>query len=35
MIGADKDIIACPYPMKVIDTDKMWRKLHNTDIVKN
>ena len=34
MIGADKDIIACPYPMKVIDTDKMWRKLHNTDIVK-
>src|SRR6056300_13589 len=34
MIGADKDIIACPYPMKMIDTEKMWRKLNNTDLVK-
>ena len=34
MIGADKDIIACPYPMKMIDTDRMWAKLHQTDLVK-
>jgi hypothetical protein len=34
MIGADKDVIACPYPMKMIDTEKMWRKLNNTDLVK-
>jgi hypothetical protein len=27
MIGADKDVIACPYPMKMIDTEKMWRKV--------
>src|SRR6056300_1641641 len=34
MIGADKDIISCPYPMKMIDTDRMWAKLHQTDLVK-
>tara|TARA_B100001094_G_scaffold309269_1_gene342744 strand:+ start:695 stop:1585 length:891 start_codon:yes stop_codon:yes gene_type:complete len=34
MIGADKDIIACPYPMKMIDTDRMWAKLHQTDLIK-
>jgi len=34
MIGADKDIIACPYPMKMLDTEKMWRKLKNTDTIK-
>src|SRR6056300_1897941 len=34
MIGADKDIIACPYPMKMFDTDRMWRKIHKTDMVK-
>jgi len=34
MIGADKDIIACPYPMKMIDTEKMWLKFKNTDLVK-
>ena len=34
MIGADKDVIACPYPMKMIDTEKMWKKLNNTDLVK-
>ena len=27
MLEADKDIIACPYPMKTIDEDKMWRRL--------
>ena len=26
MIEADKDIISCPYPMKTIDTNKMWRR---------
>ena len=34
MIGADKDIIACPYPMKMIDTDRMWAKLHQTNLIK-
>ena len=34
MIGADKDIIACPYPMKMFDTDRMWKKIHKTDMVK-
>jgi hypothetical protein len=34
MIEADKDIIACPYPMKMFDTEKMWRKLKNTDTIK-
>ena len=27
MIEADKDVIACPYPMKTIDEDKMWRRI--------
>ena len=34
MIGADKDIISCPYPMKTFDTDKMWRTIKETNIVK-
>jgi len=34
MIGADKDIIACPYPMKMIDEDKLWYKLKHTDLIK-
>ena len=34
MLEADKDIIACPYPMKMFDTDRMWRKIHKTDMVK-
>jgi len=34
MLKADKDIIACPYPMKMIDTDRMWAKLHQTDLIK-
>ena len=34
MLKADKDIIACPYPMKMFDTDRMWNKIHKTDIVK-
>jgi len=33
MMGADKDVISCPYPMKMIDTDRMWAKLHQTDLV--
>ena len=35
MLEADKDIIACPYPMKTFDTEKMWRKIHETDMVKS
>jgi hypothetical protein len=35
MIGADKDVISCPYPMKSFDTDKMWRKIKETDKVKS
>lgn len=34
MIEADKDLIACPYPMKNFDTEKMWRKIKETDLVK-
>jgi hypothetical protein len=34
MLKADKDIIACPYPMKMFDTDRMWNKIHKTDMVK-
>jgi hypothetical protein len=35
MIEADKDIIACPYPMKMFETDKMWKKIKETDMVKS
>ena len=28
MIEKDKDIIACPYPMKTFDWDKAWNRLH-------
>ena len=35
MLEADKDIIACPYPMKTFDTDKMWKRMNQTDMVKN
>jgi len=28
MIEKDKDLIACPYPMKSFDWDKAWRRLH-------
>ena len=34
MIEADKDIIACPYPMKNYDVDKAWKRLKETDMVK-
>ena len=27
MIGADKDVISCPYPMKTFDHDKMSKKM--------
>ena len=30
MIQADKDVIACPYPLKAIDWDKTVRRLKNT-----
>ena len=35
MIDADKDIIACPYPMKMFETEKMWKKIKETDMVKS
>jgi len=28
MMDKDKDIITCPYPMKTLDWDKSWRRLH-------
>ena len=28
MLKADKDVIACPYPMKTFDFDKVWRRMH-------
>jgi len=34
MIEADKDVIACPYPMKNYDVDKAWKRLKETDMVK-
>ncbi len=35
MIDADKDIIACPYPMKLFETNKMWKKIKETDMIKS
>ena len=32
MIEKDKDIIACPYPMKTFDWDKAWNRLHKEGI---
>jgi len=32
MIDKDKDVIACPYPMKTFDWDKSWRRLHKEAI---
>ena len=32
MMELDKDIIACPYPMKTLDWDKSWRRLHKEAI---
>jgi len=34
MIEADKDIISCPYPMKNYDIDKVWKRMHETNMVK-
>jgi hypothetical protein len=28
MLGLDKDVISCPYPMKMLSWDKMWRRYH-------
>ena len=35
MIDADKDLIACPYPMKLFETDRMWKNIKETDRVKS
>jgi len=35
MIEADKDLIACPYPMKMFETEKMWKKIKETNMVKS
>jgi hypothetical protein len=35
MIDADKDLIACPYPMKMFETDRMWKNIKETDRVKS
>jgi len=29
MLDADRDVIACPYPMKMLDWDKIWRRVNN------
>jgi len=35
MLGLDKDIISCPYPMKMLSWDKVWRRYHEkVDAVK-
>ena len=31
MLKADKDVIACPYPMKMMDWDKIWRRVNNKE----
>jgi hypothetical protein len=28
MLDLDKDVISCPYPMKMLSWDKMWRRYH-------
>ena len=35
MIEADKDLIACPYPMKMFETNRMWKKIKETDSIKS
>ena len=36
MLEADKDIIGCPYPMKMFSWDKSWRRLNEKkDAIKN
>jgi len=32
MMDKDKDIIACPYPMKTLDWDKSWKRLNDEKI---
>jgi len=31
MLKAGKDVIACPYPMKMMDWDKIWRRVNNKE----
>jgi len=31
MLDLDKDVISCPYPMKMLSWDKMWRRWHEKD----
>ena len=31
MLKADKDVIACPYPMKMMDWNKIWRRVNNKE----
>ena len=31
MLDADLDVIACPYPMKMIDWDKIWRRINTKE----
>jgi|TARA_R100000479_G_scaffold129345_1_gene67712 hypothetical protein len=31
MLEFDKDIISCPYPMKMLSWDKMWRRWHEKE----
>ena len=32
MIDKDKDVIACPYPMKTLNWDKIWRRMNDEGI---
>ena len=35
MLDLDKDVISCPYPMKILSWDKVWRRYHEkVDAVK-
>ena len=31
MLDLDKDVISCPYPMKMLSWDKMWRRWHEKE----
>jgi NDP-sugar pyrophosphorylase family protein len=31
MLKADLDVIACPYPMKMMDWNKIWRRVNNKE----
>ena len=35
LVTQGRNLCACPYPMKMFETDKMWKKIKETDMVKS